>query len=116
MPLFVCVRNAGRAQMAQGELRHRDEIRSRVALAADDIIEVDRSRAVKNARTLDREFTADLVIVAMGSAYRKLGIDREDELSGRGISWCATCDGFFVRDRTSTPPVVATPPWKSPPS
>jgi len=39
------------------------------------------------------------VVLAMGSAYRKLGITREDELSGHGVSWCATCDGFFFRDK-----------------
>jgi len=39
------------------------------------------------------------VILSMGSAYRKLGVPREDELSGRGVSWCATCDGFFFRDK-----------------
>src|SRR5690606_20376484 len=38
-------------------------------------------------------------IFATGSAYRKLGIAREDELSGHGISWCATCDGFFFREK-----------------
>ncbi len=50
-------------------------------------------------RTLSGDYTADAVILAMGSAYRKLGIDREDELSGHGVSWCATCDGFFFRDQ-----------------
>ena len=40
------------------------------------------------------------VIFATGSAYRKLNLPREDELSGHGISWCATCDGFFFRDKT----------------
>ena len=39
------------------------------------------------------------MIYATGSAYRKLGIAREDELSGHGISWCATCDGFFFREK-----------------
>jgi thioredoxin reductase (NADPH) len=39
------------------------------------------------------------VILAMGSGYRKLGLPKEDQLSGRGVSWCATCDGFFFREQ-----------------
>ena len=39
------------------------------------------------------------MILATGSGYRKLGLPREEELSGRGVSWCATCDGFFFRDQ-----------------
>ncbi|ADI05824.1 thioredoxin reductase [Streptomyces bingchenggensis BCW-1] len=39
------------------------------------------------------------MILATGSGYRKLGLPKEEELSGRGVSWCATCDGFFFRDR-----------------
>src|SRR5690606_32207890 len=42
---------------------------------------------------------ARAVILAMGSAYRKLGVPGEDRLSGHGVSWCATCDGFFFRDQ-----------------
>src|SRR3954451_2075823 len=68
-------------------------------LVADDVIEVQLTGPVKKVRTLDGEYTADAVILAMGSAYKKLGIAREDELSGHGVSWCATCDGFFFRGK-----------------
>jgi thioredoxin reductase (NADPH) len=68
-------------------------------LVTDDVVSVDLTGPVKTVRTLDAEYTADAVILAMGSAYRKLGLAREDELSGHGVSWCATCDGFFFRDK-----------------
>src|SRR3954454_13264512 len=68
-------------------------------LVADDVIEVDLTGPVKRVKTLDGEYTTDAVILAMGSAYKKLGIAREDELSGHGVSWCATCDGFFFRGK-----------------
>ena len=67
-------------------------------LVSDDVTSVDLTGPVKIVRTHSAEYTADAVILAMGSAYRKLGIAREDELSGHGVSWCATCDGFFFRD------------------
>ncbi|MGW6403601.1 thioredoxin-disulfide reductase [Streptomyces sp. NPDC055134] len=66
----------------------------------DDIVEVDLTGDNKlltdSSGTVHR---AKTVIVATGSSYRKLGLDKEDTLSGRGVSWCATCDGFFFRDR-----------------
>jgi thioredoxin reductase (NADPH) len=67
-------------------------------LVSDDVTEVDLTGPVKLVRTHHASYTADTVILAMGSAYRKLGLEREDELSGHGVSWCATCDGFFFRD------------------
>jgi thioredoxin reductase (NADPH) len=68
-------------------------------LVSDDVVSMDLAGPVKVVRTHHGEFTADTVILAMGSAYRKLGVPREDELSGHGVSWCATCDGFFFRDQ-----------------
>ena len=68
-------------------------------LVSDDVVSVELDGPIKTVRTLSGEFTADAVILAMGSAYKKLGIAREDELSGHGVSWCATCDGFFFRNQ-----------------
>ncbi|GAA1077116.1 thioredoxin-disulfide reductase [Kitasatospora arboriphila] len=69
-------------------------------LVPDDIVAVDLTGDVKTVT--DSEGTvhrARAVIVATGSQHRKLGLPREDVLSGRGVSWCATCDGFFFRDQ-----------------
>lgn len=74
-------------------------------LVADDVTEVDLTGEVKRVWTGDEqyggrtEYAARAVIVATGSAYRRLGLPSEDRLSGRGVSWCATCDGFFFRDQ-----------------
>jgi thioredoxin reductase (NADPH) len=68
-------------------------------LVADDVVEVDLTGDIKVVRTADGEFQAKAVVLAMGSGYRKLGIADEDRLSGRGVSWCATCDGFFFREQ-----------------
>jgi thioredoxin reductase (NADPH) len=68
-------------------------------LVADDVIEVDLTGDIKVVRTATDTYHARTVILATGSGYRKLGLPREEELSGRGVSWCATCDGFFFRDQ-----------------
>ena len=68
-------------------------------LVADDVLEVDLTGDVKVVTTATGTFRARSVILATGSGYRKLGLPREEELSGRGVSWCATCDGFFFREQ-----------------
>jgi thioredoxin reductase (NADPH) len=68
-------------------------------LVADDVVEVDLTGDIKIVKTATDTFEARSVILATGSGYRKLGLPREEELSGRGVSWCATCDGFFFRDQ-----------------
>lgn len=67
----------------------------------DDVVSVDLTGDVKTV-TLGSGavHTALSVIFATGSAYRKLGLEDEERLSGHGVSWCATCDGFFFRERT----------------
>ncbi|MHB9860394.1 thioredoxin-disulfide reductase [Streptomyces sp. YIM S03343] len=69
-------------------------------LVADDVVSVDLTGEIKTVT--DTEGTvhrAKAVIVATGSQHRKLGLPNEDALSGRGVSWCATCDGFFFKDQ-----------------
>jgi thioredoxin reductase (NADPH) len=68
-------------------------------LVADDVVEVDLTGDIKVVKTATDTHLARSVILATGSGYRKLGLPREEELSGRGVSWCATCDGFFFRDQ-----------------
>jgi thioredoxin reductase (NADPH) len=66
-------------------------------LIPDDVVEVDLTGSIKVVRTYDRSYQARAVIVATGSSYRRLGLPAEERLGGRGVSWCATCDGFFFR-------------------
>ena len=69
-------------------------------LVADDVVEARLDGPVKEVVDGEgRTHRARAVILAMGSAYRELGIDDEKRLSGHGVSWCATCDGFFFRDQ-----------------
>ncbi|QBJ91386.1 thioredoxin-disulfide reductase [Streptomyces seoulensis] len=69
-------------------------------LLPDDIVSVDLTGDVKTVTdTAGTVHRAKAVIVATGSQHRKLALPNEDALSGRGVSWCATCDGFFFRDQ-----------------
>lgn len=67
----------------------------------EDVVEVDLKGDVKIVKTGNGQtYEAKTVILATGAAYRELGLPREKELSGHGVSWCATCDGFFFREKT----------------
>ncbi|MER5463351.1 MULTISPECIES: thioredoxin-disulfide reductase [unclassified Streptomyces] len=69
-------------------------------LVPDDVISVDLTGEIKTVTdTAGTVHRAKSVIVTTGSQHRKLGLPNEDALSGRGVSWCATCDGFFFKDQ-----------------
>ena len=66
----------------------------------DDIVSMDLSSPIKVLKDgSGRTVRAKAVILAMGSAYREIGLPNEKRLAGHGVSWCATCDGFFFRDQ-----------------
>ena len=58
------------------------------------------------------EYTCDALIIATGATAKYLGIPTEETFKGRGVSACATCDGFSTATRTWSWSVAATPPWK----
>ncbi|MGV9883956.1 thioredoxin-disulfide reductase [Streptomyces sp. NPDC003006] len=69
-------------------------------LVPDDVVAVDLSGEIKTVTdTAGTVHRAKAVIITTGSQHRKLGLPNEDALSGRGVSWCATCDGFFFKDQ-----------------
>lgn len=69
-------------------------------LIPDDVVSVDLTGEIKTVTdTSGTVHQAKAVIVTTGSQHRKLGLPNEDALSGRGVSWCATCDGFFFKDQ-----------------
>lgn len=80
-------------------MRMRDQARRFGAvIVSDDALSVELRSAAKLVRTRDREYTAEALILATGSSYRRLGLAGESKLSGHGVSWCATCDAAFFRD------------------
>ncbi|MER7837221.1 thioredoxin-disulfide reductase [Streptomyces sp. NPDC096040] len=69
-------------------------------LVPDDVVSVDLTGEIKTVTdTAGTVHKAKAVIVTTGSQHRKLGLPNEDALSGRGVSWCATCDGFFFKEQ-----------------
>jgi thioredoxin reductase (NADPH) len=69
-------------------------------LVSEDIVSMGLTGDTKSVTDgYGNTFLARAVILATGSSYRKLGLPNEERLSGHGVSWCATCDGFFFRDK-----------------
>ena len=66
-------------------------------LLSDDVTAVDLTANPKVVKTDSETYLAKAVIIATGSRYKELGVPGEKELGGHGVSWCATCDGFFFR-------------------
>jgi thioredoxin reductase (NADPH) len=75
-------------------------VRFGAEMITDDVVDVQLDGDIKTVRDgSGREYQARSVILAMGSGYRELDLPNEKRLSGHGVSWCATCDGFFFRDQ-----------------
>lgn len=73
-------------------------VRFGAEILTDDVVSVDLSGEIKSVTDgSGTSYRARSVILAMGSGYRELGLPNEKRLSGHGVSWCATCDGFFFR-------------------
>jgi thioredoxin reductase (NADPH) len=68
-------------------------------LITDDVTEVDLKATPKRVTVGENTYLSKSLIIATGSAYRELGVPGEKRLSGHGVSWCATCDGFFFREQ-----------------
>jgi thioredoxin reductase (NADPH) len=68
-------------------------------LVTDDVVAVDLTASPKVVKTDTETYHAKAVIIATGSKYKELGVPGEKQLAGHGVSWCATCDGFFFREQ-----------------
>ena len=79
------------------ELRKQSE-RFGAEILYDDAVSVDLTASPKVVKTESETYLTKAVIIATGSKYKELGVPREKELAGHGVSWCATCDGFFFRE------------------
>ena len=68
-------------------------------LRYEDVVSLDLTGDIKRITTDDEVYEARTVIISTGSEYRRLGLEGEERLSGHGVSYCATCDGFFFKDQ-----------------
>ncbi len=82
------------------ELMQKQAERFGARMVIDEVIEVDfRSGSPFTVKTHSEEYQTNAVIVTVGASPRRLGVPGEEEFIGRGVSFCATCDGFFFREK-----------------
>lgn len=82
------------------ELLRKQAIKFGTKVVTDDIVEMTLTEPIKILKDgSGNTLRAKAVILANGSAYKEIGLENEKRLSGRGVSWCATCDGFFFREQ-----------------
>jgi thioredoxin reductase (NADPH) len=82
------------------ESMRKQALRFGTKIVTDDIVEMDLAGVVKTLKDgSGNTLRTKSVILAMGSAFKEIGLPNEKRLSGRGVSWCATCDGFFFRNQ-----------------
>jgi thioredoxin reductase (NADPH) len=82
-----------------GSLMHQQAVRYGLEVVTAEVIGISQAQPYYNISTTEGSLEASAVIIAAGSEYRKLEVAGEERLSGRGVSYCATCDGFFFRNR-----------------
>jgi thioredoxin reductase (NADPH) len=90
---------AGISGMDLGQQMYDQAVKFGLIIATSEITGFRRKESSFEITTDDEEYSAKSVIIALGSDNRKMGVDGEDRLSGRGISYCATCDGFLFKDK-----------------
>ncbi len=72
-----------------------------IEIKTEDVEDVLLNETIKTVKTSANTYQAKTVILAMGATWKKLGIEGEEAFSGRGVSYCATCDGAFYRNKTT---------------
>lgn len=72
-----------------------------VEIKAEDVVDVELNDTIKKVVTTEATYETKTIIFAMGATWKKIGVLGEEEFSGRGVSYCATCDGAFYRNKTT---------------
>jgi len=84
--------------MDLGQLMHDQASKFGLNFETADVIRLKKAGALFEVATDDGDYSSGAVVIASGSNYRKMGLEDEERLNGRGVSYCATCDGFLFRN------------------